>query len=96
MKAYGLASIQDNEKIIKVWEYLKYQFITFPSFYKTYNDFKRRLRLIFNSFFNILLYPPVHSSLAVPFCNSNENVSSTAFIVAALAFVLSIERKPLL
>lgn len=42
VKAYGLASIQDNEKIIKVWEYLKYQFITFPSFYKTYNDFKRR------------------------------------------------------
>ncbi len=41
-KAYGLSAIQDNEKIIKVWEYLKYQFITFPSFYKTYSNFKRQ------------------------------------------------------
>lgn len=41
-KAYGLSLIQDNEKIVKVWDYLKYKFITFPFFYKTYRNFKRQ------------------------------------------------------
>ncbi len=42
VKSYDIQSIPDKNKMIKIWDYLKYQFAVFPSFYKIYMDFKRQ------------------------------------------------------
>lgn len=42
LKTYDIHSIQDKAKIIKIWDYLKYHFVVFPSFYRIYMDFKRQ------------------------------------------------------
>lgn len=39
LKTYDLQLIADKEKIIKIWDYLKYKFVVFPAFYKTYVNF---------------------------------------------------------
>lgn len=41
LRTYGISEIEDKEKIIKLWDYLKYKFVGFPAFYKTYGDFKK-------------------------------------------------------
>lgn len=41
LKTYDLQAISDKAKIIKIWDYLKYKFVVFPSFYKIYMDFKK-------------------------------------------------------
>lgn len=41
LKSYDIGAIQDKEKIIKVWDYLKYKFVLFPSLYRTYMNLKR-------------------------------------------------------
>lgn len=41
LKAYNLSVITDSKKILKMWDYLKYKFIVFPSFYRTYREFQR-------------------------------------------------------
>lgn len=42
LKAYDLSAIHDKDKLIKIWDYLKYKFVLFPSFYKTYANFLRQ------------------------------------------------------
>lgn len=42
LKAYDIPSITEKDKIIKLWDYLKYKFIVFPSFYKTYMNYKKQ------------------------------------------------------
>lgn len=39
LKTYDLTAIADKEKILKIWDFLKYKFVVFPSFYKTYVNF---------------------------------------------------------
>ena len=41
LKVYGLRET-DEEKTVKIWEYLKYKFVVFPSFYEAYMNFKRQ------------------------------------------------------
>lgn len=42
LKSYDIGAIQNQEKIIKVWDYLKYKFVLFPAFYSTYTNLKRQ------------------------------------------------------
>lgn len=42
LKVYNLATIKDEDKIIKIWDYLKYKYIVFPSFYEIYMKFKKK------------------------------------------------------
>lgn len=42
LKVYDLAAIEDKEKILKIWDFLKYKFVVFPAFYETYVKFKKQ------------------------------------------------------
>ncbi len=42
LKIYDLPAIESKEKMIKVWDYLKYKYVVYPSFYEVYMDFKRK------------------------------------------------------
>lgn len=35
LKIYNLSEIEDKEKLIKLWDYLKYKYVVFPSVYET-------------------------------------------------------------
>lgn len=39
LKSYDIFAIANKDRIIKLWDYLKYKFVVFPSFYKTYDTF---------------------------------------------------------
>lgn len=41
-KSFDIQTIKNKDKIIKLWDYLKYHFVVFPSFYKIYMDSKRQ------------------------------------------------------
>ncbi len=42
LKIYDLPAIEDKEKILKIWDYLKYKYVVFPSFYEVYMKYKRK------------------------------------------------------
>lgn len=42
LKIYNIPAIEDKDKIIKIWDYLKYKYIVFPSFYEIYMKFRRQ------------------------------------------------------
>ncbi len=42
LKVYNIPAIEDKDKLIKIWDYLKYKYIVFPSFYEIYMKFKRK------------------------------------------------------
>lgn len=39
---YELGRIEDKEKIVKLWDYLKYKFTVFPTVYKSYMNYKKK------------------------------------------------------
>lgn len=65
LKAYNLGAIADKEKLLKIWDYLKYKFVVFPSFFKTYSEFKKvdgdRVKCIITG--NTDIISAVHSNL---------------------------------
>ncbi|MBR6769748.1 MAG: hypothetical protein IKM28_00620 [Lachnospiraceae bacterium] len=42
VKEYGIHTIPNQDKVFKVWDYLKYKFTVFPAFYKNYKEFKKK------------------------------------------------------
>lgn len=38
LKVYGIAALPDKDKVIKLWDYLKYKFGVFPAVYRTITD----------------------------------------------------------
>lgn len=42
VKEYGISYIRPEAEIIRIWDYLKYKFTVFPSFYKTYSDYEKK------------------------------------------------------
>lgn len=80
LKTYGISSIKDKEKILKLWDYLKYEFVVFPSFYKIYNNFKKKcsdkIKCIITGNTNIV--SAVHSDLlhinAVSVANNAQDI----------------------
>lgn len=43
LKTYGIPAEADGSKLLKLWDYLKYKFIVFPSFYEVYMNYRKQI-----------------------------------------------------
>lgn len=80
LKVYNIPAIKDEDKIIKMWDYLKYKYIVFPSFYEIYMKFKkkceRKVKCIVTGNTNIVsaVRPDMLHTSAVTLANNAQDI----------------------
>ena len=41
LKVYGISTLPDKDRVIKLWDYLKYKFVIFPTVYETIDNLEK-------------------------------------------------------